>query len=110
MVEKKPVSVRRQMVYSVIPILDLIASYKIQKLRLWVLIFWVVGTIVGLGYDYAIFGEDYFDIEKDIFSEPLFIPSYILFVISFAIVQLIVMRKLSISWNKKFELGSTESA
>ena len=101
MVEKKLVNVKWQMVFSVIPILDLYASKRIQKLRLWFLIFWVAGTIVGLGYNHAILGEDYFDIEKDIFSEPLFIPSYILFVISFAIVQLIVMRKLSISWNKK---------
>ena len=101
MVEKKPANVKWQMVFSVIPILDLYASNRIQKFRLWFLIFWVVGTIVGLGYNYAIFGEDYFNIEKDMFSEPVFIPSYILFVISFAAVQLIVMRKLSISWNKK---------
>jgi len=101
MVEKKPVNVKWQMVFSVIPILDLFASNRIQKFRLWFLIFWIAGTIVGLGYDYAIFGEDFFNLEKDIFSEPLFFPSYILFVISFAITQLIVMRKLSISWNKK---------
>ena len=101
MIEKKPVNVKWQMVFSVIPFLDLYASYRIQKFRLWFLIFWIVGSIVLLGYDYAIFGEDFFDVEKDMFSEPLFIPSYILSVIIFALVQLIVMRKWSISWNKK---------
>jgi len=100
MVEKKPVNVKWQMVFSVIPILDLYASHRIQKFRLWFLIFWIAGTIVGLGYDYAIFGEDFFDVEKDMFSEPLFIPSYILFVIIFALVQLIVMRKWSKEWNE----------
>ncbi len=50
MVEKEPVNVVRQMIFAVIPILDIYASYKIQKLRLWLLIFWVVGAIVGLIY------------------------------------------------------------
>jgi len=102
-IEKKPVNVKWQMVFSVIPFLDLYASYRIQKLRFWLLIFWVVGTIVGLGYDYAIFGEDFFDVKKNstLFSEPVSIAPFVLFTISFAVVQLTVMRRWSIGWNKK---------
>ncbi len=59
MIEKKPENVKWQMV-SVIPFLDLYASYRIQKLRFWLLIFWVFGTIIGLGYDYVVFGEHAF--------------------------------------------------
>ena len=65
MVEKKPVSVNWQMVFSVIPCLDLYASYRIQKLRLWLLIFWVAGVAVGLIHDYAIYGEDFFWFRKE---------------------------------------------
>ena len=60
MIEKKPENVKWQMVFSVIPFLDLYASYRIQKLRFWLLIFWVFGTIIGLGYDYVVFGEHAF--------------------------------------------------
>lgn len=60
MIEKKPENVKWQMVFSVIPFLDLETSYRIQKLRFWLLIFWVFGTIIGLGYDYVVFGEHAF--------------------------------------------------
>jgi len=102
---KKPVNVKWQMIFSVIPFLDLYASYRIQKLRLWILIFWVAGSIVGIGYNYAIYGQDVFDTEKtsDIFAGPMSIALYVFFVISFALVQLIVMRKWSISWNNSLK-------
>jgi len=106
MVEKKPVSPRRQMVYSVIPILDLIASYKIQKLRLWVLIFWVGGMIVQQILDYAIYGEDIFDWEKEVelFPEPVYISNFILYLAVAFLLQIIVMRRWSLSWNKNLAI------
>ena len=98
---KNPVNVKWQMLFSVIPILDLYASYRIQKLRLWLLIFWVVGSIAGIGYNYAIYGESFFDVEQtdNSFLGQMSIEQYVLFVISFAVIQLIVMRKLSVNWN-----------
>jgi len=104
MVEKKPVNVNWQMVFSVIPFLDLYASYRIQKLGLWLLIFWVAGSFVGLGYNYAIYGEALFDVEtkNDLFLEPVDIAQYVLFMIVFAGTQVIVMRKLSKKWNNSF--------
>jgi len=47
MVEKKPVNVNWQMVFVLIPFLDLYASYRIQKLRLWLLIFWDDVTLLN---------------------------------------------------------------
>ena len=104
MVEKKPVNVIIQIVFAVIPILDCYASYKIQKLRLWFLIFWICGIIVGVIHGYALFGEDYFGIfaETDYLEDPIHLADYILFIIIFASIQAIVMRKWSKKWNESF--------
>ena len=59
MVEEKPVNVMQQMVFAVIPILNGYASYKIQKLRLWFLIFVVGGIIFELIQTRVFFGEGY---------------------------------------------------
>jgi len=105
MAEKKPVNVKLQMLFAVIPFLDFYASHKIQKLRLWVLIFWICGTIVGIIHGYALFGEDYsgFFTEADYLEDPAHLADYVLFVIGFASIQAIVMRKLSISWNNSLK-------
>jgi len=99
--EKKPVNVKLQMLFSVLPFLDLYASYRIQKFRYWVLIFWVAGSIVGIGYDYAIFGEEFFNVDKEpeLFPEEENVYAYILFTITFAVAQATVMRKWSKEWN-----------
>ncbi len=109
MVEKKPVNVIIQMVFSVIPILDCYASYKIQKLRLWILILWIAGTIIGIIHGYALFGEEYSGmfIEEDYLEDPAHLADYVLFIIIFACAQAIVMRKWSKKWNKEFK-NSTE--
>ena len=102
MVEKKPVNVKLQMIFSVIPFLDCYASYKIQRWRLWFFIFWICGTIVGVIHGYALFGEDYFDIftETDYLEDSVHLADYVLFIIVFASIQAIVMRKLSKKWNE----------
>jgi len=50
-VKRKVYSVNIQMILSIIPVVDLWAAYRIEKLRLWVL-FWIgmfiVGFLVGL--------------------------------------------------------------
>jgi len=100
MVERKPVSVRRQMIYSVIPILDLIASYKIQKFRLWFLVFWVIAIGIQSVHDYWVYG----DWENEIdYGEPVNISNLILSIIIYAGFQILVMRHWSISWNKNLE-------
>ena len=105
MVEKKPVNVKLQMLFAIIPFLDFYASHKIQKLRLWILIFWICGIIVGVIHGYALFGDEYFAmfVEDDYLEDPAHLVDYVLFVIGFAVVQLIVMRKWSISWNNSLK-------
>jgi len=102
MIEKKPVNVIIQMVFAVIPILDCYASYKIQKLRLWILIFWIAGTTIGIIHGYALFGEEYSGMftEEDYLEDPAHLADYVLFIIIFACTQAIVMRKWSKKWNE----------
>jgi len=102
MVEKKSVNVNWQMVFVLIPFLDLYASYRIQKLRLWLLIFLVGFSIVALLMDYSIFGLNYSDlgIETD-FLDPAMLYTHIMFTIITIGTAVFVIRKWSISWNKK---------
>jgi len=99
--EKKPVNVKLQMLFSVLPLLDLYASYRIKKLRYWILIFWVAGSIVGIGFDYAMFGEEFFDVDKEpeLFPEEENVLAFILFTVLYAVAQATVMRKWSKEWN-----------
>jgi len=101
-VEKKPVNVKWQMLFVLIPLLDLYASYRIQKLRLWLLIFGVGFSIAAILLNYALFGMDHFDWDNEI--KPLD-PDTMYFHITIIIVTLVsavyVIRKWSISWNEK---------
>jgi len=104
MIEKKSVSVNWQMIFVLIPFLDLYASYRIQKLRLWFLIFLVGFGIVVLLIDYAIFGMHYSDLtNKAHYLDPDLFYIHILFVIVTIGTAVFVIRKWSISWNKKLE-------
>jgi len=102
MVEKKPVNVNWQMVFVLIPFLDLYASYRIQKLRLWLLIFGVVFAIATLLLNYALFGMDHFTWNNEIEAWD---SAKLYFHITLTIVTLgsavYVIRRWSISWNEK---------
>jgi len=100
MVEKKPVNVILQMVFAMIPILNFYASYKIQKLRLWFLIFVVGGFIFELVQTRFFFGEGYY-VSFGSFEGRL-PESVILFTIIFVILQVFVMRIWSNKWNESF--------
>ncbi len=102
MLEKKPVSVNWQMVFVLIPFLDLYASYRIQKLRLWLLIFLVGLSIVALLMDYSIFGMNYSDLGNETdFLDPAMLYTHIRFTIITLGTAVFIIRKWSISWNKK---------
>ena len=102
MVEKKPVSVNWQMIFVLIPLLDLYASYRIQKLRLWLLIFLVGNGIVSILMDKAIFGMPYSNLtDKAHYFDPDLFYIHILYVIVTIGIAVFLIRKWSISWNKK---------
>ena len=88
------------MIFAVIPILNCYASYKIQKLKLWLLIFGVGGFIFELVQLFVFFGEEYY-ISFGQFEGRL-PESVILFTIIFVILQVFVMRKWSKKWNESF--------
>ena len=101
MVEKKPVNVNWQMVFVLIPFLDLYASYRIQKLRLWLLIFGVGFGIAVILLNHAMFGMGPgWNNEIDPWDS-----ARMSFHITLTIVTLgaavYVIRRWSISWNKK---------
>jgi len=102
MVEKKPVSVNWQMVFVLIPFLDLYASYRIQKLRLWLLIFGVGFGIAAILLNYVLFGIDHFgwDNKIDAWDSSKMLFHITLTVITFG-AAVYVIRRWSISWNKK---------
>lgn len=96
--DKKPVNVILQMVFAVIPILNFYASYKIQKLRLWILIFGAGGVIFELVQTRFFFGEKYY-VAFGSFEGRL-PESVILSTMIFVILQVFVMWKWSNKWNE----------
>jgi len=102
MVEKKPVSVNWQMIFVLIPFLDLYASYRIQKLRLWLLIFGVGVGIAVILLNYALFGMDHFDWNNEIDAwDPARMSFHITSTIVILGAAVYVIRRWSISWNEK---------
>ena len=96
--DKKPVNVNLQMILAIIPILDILASYKVQKLRLGFLFFWAGGTTIQIIQFFVFFGEEYYVSFGEFESR---LPeSVILFTILFVILKVVVMRKWSSKWNE----------
>ena len=83
MVKQKPVSVKWQVVFSFIPILDFWALHRIEKLRLYLLI--VYGSILGSFGIYAI----------------IFTPSKIALIIISIVFQPVVIY-LVVNWSRKW--------
>lgn len=94
---KKPVNVILQMVFAVIPILNFYASYKIQKLRFWFLVFGVGGIIFQLVQTRFFFGEEHYVLFGSF--EGRLPESVVLFTMVFVILQLFVMGRWSKKWN-----------
>jgi len=92
LVTQKPVSVNWQTLFILIPIIDLWAAYRVEKLGLYILLIIalaVVGFIVGFVEGFLFFGmSDFF--------------SWIVVLVGL-IVSIILIRSWSTEWNKKFE-------
>ena len=92
MVEKKPVSVNWQTLFILIPIIDLWAAYRVEKLGLYILLIIalaVVGFIVGFVEGFLFFGmSDFF--------------SWIVVLVG-VIISIILIRSWSTEWNEQFE-------
>ncbi len=102
-VTRKTYSVTRQMILVIFPIIDLWASYRIQKLRWYLLIFLLGFGIFWTLVDWAMYGETFWDEDAVLFADT---SSTIIFISEVAIqviIQMILIRKWTIGWNKKIE-------
>lgn len=100
MTDKKPVNVNLQMILVTVPILDIFASYRVQKLRLGLLFFSAGGIIVQVIQFFVFFGEEHY-VEFGEFQARL-PESVVLFTILFVIFKIIVMGIWSKKWNESF--------
>jgi len=98
MVRKEPVSVNWQTLFIIIPIIDLWATYRIEKLRLYLLIS-VAVIVTELIIEFSIFGVDSFLMEQDEMSGQSSLQlAFILIEIG---ISIILVRKWSREWNEK---------
>lgn len=102
MSEKRHANVILQMVFAAIPVLDIFASYKIQKLGSGLLLFWVGGMIVQIVQFFVFFGEGHYVLFGEF--EARLPESVVLFTILFVIFKVMVMRKWSEEWNRQFDI------
>ena len=113
---KGPVSITRQTIYAVIPILDLYAAYHIKKLRWYLLIMILTGFGSGLLYsavipEYTFDESSFFDVESFEIDwiQIMFRTDHPLGPTMFFVNQVIVLsvaiyiiRRWSKKWNRKF--------
>ena len=110
MVKDEPVSLMRQTIYAIIPILDIYAAYRVTRLRKYLLIMILVGIPVSIA-DSVMFPDDR-AVTYDGFIEFLtfyygvntdhFIFSFVVWVGSI-LIAIYLIRRWSKIWNKKFE-------
>ncbi len=102
-VKRKQYSVTRQMILIIFPILDLWASYRIQKLRWYLLIFLLGFGIVWTVVDWAIYGDSFWNEDTSLLPDTSSIVIYFLEIVIQIIVAMILIRKWTIKWNKRIE-------
>lgn len=103
MVQKKPVSITRQTIYQFIPFLGYWAFYKVEKLRLAIVIsiaFFLVGAGLGLSYyepDPTVVIED----------DGSYLVMQLILLVSESAVFIYLIRKWSNEWNNSLSSGSS---
>ena len=97
MVLKVPVSVNWQTLFAIIPIIDLWATWRIEKLRLFLLIVIVV-VVVEILIEISIFGFDAFVSEQSGTDNSEF--QIVMMLINLG-VSMFFLRKWSREWNEK---------
>jgi len=106
MVTKGPVSVNWQSVFMFIPIVDLWAAYRIQKLRMYLLIFLVgFGVIeISLGISLAGSIDEFLKLDPDyVVSDSIVTDILIAITLVQFGVAVILIRIWSKQWNLKFQ-------
>ena len=111
MVKDEPVSLMRQTIYAIIPILDIYASYRVKRLRKYLLIMILVSIGIGIAH-YAAFPSmtvnQFSDEMQPLWFDMSFMAVWLAETISSILLAVYLIRHWSKQWNKKFE-SSTES-
>ena len=97
-VKKEPVSVNWQTLFILIPIVDLWATYRVQKLRLYLLIIYVGFGLGSIVIAISFFPEEF--LLADSFSEG-FSEVWIAITLAAYGLAIILIRKWSKKWNEK---------
>ena len=102
MVNKEPVSVNWQSLFIIIPIIDLWASYRIEKLRFYLLII-IAMLVTEVLIESEIFGAAYFDWDYIMTEQEENNLSIVqgVFIVVEIVISVILIRKWSKEWNEK---------
>ena len=98
MVRQEPVSVNWQTLLIIIPIIDLWATYRIEKLRLYLLVMIAI-AVTGFVIETSIFGFDSYFMDQPAFTASSWLE--IVFLLIEIGIAIILVRKWSREWNKK---------
>ena len=104
MVKEEPVSLMRQTIYAIIPILDIYAAYRVTRLRKYLLIMILVSIGIGMAH-YAIF-PDMYEVSADmqpLYYDGSFMAVWIVETGGTILLAVYLIRHWSKQWNKKFE-------
>ena len=114
MVKDEPVSLTRQTIYCLIPILDMYAAYRVKRLRWYLLIMLSVGFVVGT-IDTNLFPEYVWEDFDDAASsflfldyikfadDPIRIPLLLAYQAGSILLAIFLVRRWSKQWNKKYQ-------
>jgi len=109
MADKKPVSVNWQSLFIIIPIIDLWAAYRVEKFRIYFLVFWVGSIIVQTIVDYVMLGDKLWNDEGNFFSsDPTVAIVQLAMMIVAAGIAVYFIRTWSKDWNAKLSSVSSE--
>ncbi len=104
MVKQKPVSVKQQTIFEIIPSVDVLAYYRIQKIRKFILI------ALGLGFAFSPISltvSSSIDMSTissplDLYSNPIFLMYIVGTIASLHGTLVYFIRRWSKEWNKQF--------
>ena len=113
MVKDEPVSLTRQTIYCLIPILDMYAAFRVKRLRRYLLIMLPIGAVLGY-VDTSVFPdyvwEDFDDFTSSMLfldyvkygDDPIRLPTLIAYQVGLVLLAIYLVRRWSKQWNKKF--------
>lgn len=109
MVKQKQVNLTYQMIFAIVPYLNLYAFYRVQKLRIFLLISIGISlgvlsviTTIAMMVTYAGGGEDFITEFENLMVFWKSIPIIIISHVGVALINIFLVRRWSKKWNEPF--------